>query len=91
MKSFEERLQRLEEITEMIQEGEIQLEKAVSLFEEGIKLAKGLEKEISKIEGKIEKLKNEPQTPEESPELELFPELSGGGEESENGSEPAGE
>ncbi len=86
MKSFEERLQRLEEITEKIQEGDIPLEQAVSLFEEGIKLAKGLEKEISRIEGKIEILKNEPQAPEESPELELFPELSGGGtEEGENG------
>lgn len=76
MKSFEERLARLEEITEQIQGGEIPLEKAVSLFEEGIKLAKGLEKEISKIEGKIEILKNEPRTPEEKPELELFPELT---------------
>lgn len=79
MKSFEERLKRLEEITELIQDGEIPLEKALSLFEEGIKLAKGLEKEVSKIEGKIEILKNEPKTPEETPELELFPDLSSNG------------
>lgn len=76
MKNFEQRLERLEEISNKINEGKIQLEEAMSLFEEGIKLAQGLEKDLSKVERKIEILVNEPETPEEEPNLELFPELS---------------
>ncbi len=38
MKSFEERLKRLEELSEQIKEGDLPLENAVTLFEEGIKL-----------------------------------------------------
>ena len=45
------------------------------LFEEGIKLSSALEKEIGKMERKVEILINKPDTPEEKPEFELFPEL----------------
>lgn len=72
MKKFEERLERLEEITGAIRDQEIPLEKALSLFEEGVKLAKGLEKDIEKMEGKIEVLLNQPTIPDEKPELGLF-------------------
>lgn len=76
MKSFEERLTRLEGISEEIQGGKLPLEKAVSLFEEGISLSKELEKELEKIERKIEILINKPDAKEIKPELELFPELN---------------
>ncbi|MBN2533805.1 MAG: exodeoxyribonuclease VII small subunit [Spirochaetales bacterium] len=76
MKSFEERLTRLEGISEEIQDGKLPLEKAVSLFEEGISLSRGLEKELAKIERKIEILINKPDRKETRPELELFPELN---------------
>ncbi len=79
MKGFEERLSKLEEITEQIQSGDLPLEQAVELFERGVTLARGLEKDLAKIERKIEILTNRPDTPEEPPELELFPELSGEG------------
>ena len=46
MKSFEERLERLEQISQQIRDGEIPLEKAAELFEEGVTLARGLEKEL---------------------------------------------
>ncbi len=75
MTSFEERLQRLEELSEKIKEGNLPLQEAVALFEEGIKLAKGLEKDLSKVERKIEILVNQPEKPEDKPELGLFPEL----------------
>ncbi len=75
MKSFEERLARLEDLNAKITEGNIPLEEAVALFEEGIKLAKGLEKDLAKVERKIELLVNQPESPEEEPNLELFPEL----------------
>ena len=79
MKSFEERLNRLENLSEKLREGKIPLEEAVSIFEEGMKLAKELEKELSKIERKVEILVNEPAKKggagsETEPVLELFPE-----------------
>jgi exodeoxyribonuclease VII small subunit len=79
MKSFEERLNRLESLSEKLREGKIPLEEAVSIFEEGMKLAKDLEKELAKIERKVEILVNEPAKKggsggQEEPVLELFPE-----------------
>lgn len=75
MKSFEEKLNRLEEINRSIKDREIGLEDAVTLFEEGMKLSKELEKNISSVERKIEILVNKPEDPEkDTPELELFSE-----------------
>ena len=79
MKSFEERLNRLESLSEKLREGKIPLEEAVSIFEEGMKLAKDLEKELAKIERKVEILVNEPEKKDGAgndtePVLELFPE-----------------
>jgi exodeoxyribonuclease VII small subunit len=75
MKSFEERLERLEEINETINASDLPLEEAVAQFEEGIRLARGLEKELGKIERKVEILLNQPESADDSPNLELFPEL----------------
>ena len=75
MVSFEERLTRLEQISEKIKQGELNLEESIALFEEGIKLAKSLEKELAKIERKIEILINEPEKDGAAPHMELFPEL----------------
>lgn len=77
--SFEKRLERLEQISEQIRDGEIQLEEALRIFEEGMKLAKGLEKELAKVERRVEILVNDPapdETGQETPALELFPELN---------------
>lgn len=76
MKSFEDRLKRLEEISQQIRDGEIPLEKAAELFEEGVTLARGLEKELNRIDRKVQQLINEPADVGEKPVLELFPELS---------------
>lgn len=78
MKQFEERLSELEELNEKMKGGEIPLGEAVGLFERGIKLAKSLEKDLSKIERRVEILVNEPETPEEEPNLELFSESPAG-------------
>lgn len=76
MKNFEERLTRLEEINATIKAGG-DLDKSLKLFEEGVQLAKGLEKDLLKVERKIEILMNEPVEKEkEEPVLELFPELN---------------
>jgi exodeoxyribonuclease VII small subunit len=80
MKSFEDRLTRLEELSDKLREGKIPLEEAVTIFEEGMKLAKELEKELAKIERKVEILVNEPEKKGgapggQEPVLELFPGL----------------
>lgn len=72
MKKFEERLERLEELAERIKESDLPLEEAVAVFEEGLKLAKGLEKDLDKIQGRVEILLNEPEGEEEKPEFGLF-------------------
>lgn len=81
MKSFEERLTCLEELTEKLKTGKVSLAEAVSLFEQGMKLSKGLEKELSRIEKKVEILINEPEKNNEEPVLELFPELADNNQE----------
>jgi len=76
MQTFEERLERLETLSEKIRTGDLGLDEAVQTFEEGMRLAKQLEKDLSRVERKVEILVNEPDEPEEEPVLELFPELS---------------
>ena len=74
-KSFEERLERLEELGDEIRKSDIPLDAAIKAFEEGIKLSKTLEKELEKIESRIEILMNGSEaTAEEKPELGLFDE-----------------
>jgi exodeoxyribonuclease VII small subunit len=75
MAGFEERLKRLEQLAEAIQEAELPLDEAVRTFEEGIKLSRTLERELSRIERKVEILINNPAESGEKPALELFPEL----------------
>ena len=77
MKSFEDRLSRLEQLSEKLKEGGSSLEEAVALFEEGIKLARELQKELGKVERKVEILLNEPGKMNGAvvePDLGLFPE-----------------
>ena len=74
MDSFEEKLAKLEKLTSDIKRSDISLEDALKDFEEGIKLADGMEKELDKIEGKIQILMNEPVPMEKDnpPQMELF-------------------
>lgn len=79
MKRFEERLARLEELAETIRKPDLALEEAVAVFEEGVKLSKGLEKDLQRIEGRVEILLNQPAGAAgdeaeggEKPELGLF-------------------
>ena len=73
MKSFEERLERLETLGEQIRKTDIPLDEALKAFEEGIKLARALESDLEKIENRIEILMNSSEASSgESPDLELF-------------------
>ena len=73
-KSFEDRLARLEQVAENLKDGKIPLEEAIALFEEGSKLAKTLEKELARVERKVQVLSGEDAGTGE-PALGLFPEL----------------
>ena len=73
--SFEDRLERLELLGEEIKKSDIPLDEAVKAFEEGIVLARNLQKDLEKLEGRVEILMNgaEPESSQnEKPELGLF-------------------
>lgn len=80
MNNFEENLAKLEELTNDIKKTDISLEDALKDFEEGIRLARGMEKEIDRIEGKIQQLMNNPSPQDAEPaELDLFSGLGSDG------------
>lgn len=54
MPKFEECLTRLEKIVNELEKGELPLEKALALFEEGVQLSNSCRKELDEAEGKIE-------------------------------------
>ena len=54
MPKFEECLQRLEKIVDQLEKGDIPLENALALFEEGMGLSNSCRKEIDDAEGKVE-------------------------------------
>lgn len=72
MESFEKRLEKLENLNNSIKKSDIPMEDALKLFEEGIKIAKSMEKDLDKIESKIQILMNQPVSAQEKPELDLF-------------------
>jgi exodeoxyribonuclease VII small subunit len=75
IKNFEERLERLEELGGKIRQADVPLDEALRAFEEGIGIAKTLEKDLEKVESRIELLLNNVEAPrDENPELELFDE-----------------
>jgi exodeoxyribonuclease VII small subunit len=65
---FDEALNRLEEIVRELERGDISLEEALSLYEEGIRLVKFCSKKLSEIERRIEVL-----TKDESGQLKTTP------------------
>ncbi|HZD95608.1 MAG TPA: exodeoxyribonuclease VII small subunit, partial [Candidatus Sulfotelmatobacter sp.] len=54
MPKFEECLQRLEQIVDELEKGNVPLEQALTLFEEGLKLSSSCRKELEEAEGKVE-------------------------------------
>ncbi len=76
--NFEDDLKKLEELSNEIKKSDVSLEIALKDFEEGIKLAKKMEKQLDNIEAKIQILMKEPaeENPkEENPSSKDFPEL----------------
>ena len=67
---FEKAIQRLEKIVDDLETGELDIDKSLQIFEEGIKMSRVCSKKLSEAEAKIEKL-----TRDQKGELvaELFP------------------
>ena len=57
---FEKKLSRMEEISKALSDPETDLQKAVDLYEEGMKLANEVDTELSKIERRIEIVTSRP-------------------------------
>lgn len=53
---FEKALERLEQIVEELESGNIPLEEALKRYEEGVKLSRGLNQKLAQAETKIETL-----------------------------------
>jgi exodeoxyribonuclease VII small subunit len=51
---FEDCLQRLDQIVQELEKGEVPLEKSLTLFEEGMQLSSACRKELEDAEGKVE-------------------------------------
>ena len=56
MAKFEESMQKLEKVVHQLEKGEVPLDKAIALFEEGIQLSDVCRKELEEAEGKVEVL-----------------------------------
>ena len=67
---FEKAMSRLEQIVEELERGELDIDKSLEIFEEGIKMSRVCSKKLNEAEQKIEKL-----TKNQKGELvaELFP------------------
>ncbi|OQX28482.1 MAG: exodeoxyribonuclease VII small subunit [Spirochaeta sp. LUC14_002_19_P3] len=71
MEGFEEKLERLENIAELMRDSQVPLDEAMKLFDEGLTIAQQVEKELRNCERKVEKLSNLPDVDgEEEVELE---------------------
>jgi len=55
-KSFEEALQKLEEIVSKLENGDIPLEESINIFKEGVELTKFCKEKLNEAETQLKKL-----------------------------------
>ena len=53
---FEKAMTRLEKIVEELEQGDLDIDKSLEIFEEGIKMSRACSKKLNEAEAKIEKL-----------------------------------
>ena len=56
---FEDKMKRLQEIVDFLDSSDIELDKSISLYKEGLELSKELKEQLSAYEEKIEELKKD--------------------------------
>ncbi|MDD3365189.1 MAG: exodeoxyribonuclease VII small subunit [Syntrophomonas sp.] len=54
--NFDSALEKLEDIVEQLESGQLSLEEALIVFEEGVKLSLYCQKELKKTDGKVSRL-----------------------------------
>ena len=59
MKTFEEKMNRLQEIVSLLDREDTKLDDSIRLYEEGLKLTKELEGQLKALEEKIESIGKE--------------------------------
>ncbi|MCH1626630.1 exodeoxyribonuclease VII small subunit [Fredinandcohnia quinoae] len=57
--SFEEAMEQLEQIVDQLEEGDVPLEKAISYFQEGMKLSKMCHDKLQNVEKQMEQILRE--------------------------------
>lgn len=57
---FEKAMERLEHIVDELEKGELDIDKSLQIFEEGIKMSRVCAKKLNEAEQKIEKLTRDP-------------------------------
>lgn len=57
--SFEEAMANMEKIIQRLEEGEVPLEKAIELFQEGMNLSKTCHQKLQKVETKMDQIMQE--------------------------------
>ena len=57
--TFEAKMNKLQEIVSKMEKDNIDLDSSIVLYEEGLKLSKELQKELTKFENKIKELSDE--------------------------------
>jgi len=57
--SFEEAMSQLEEIVEQLEKGDVPLEKAISYYQEGMKLSKLCHDKLTNVQEKMTQILNE--------------------------------
>jgi exodeoxyribonuclease VII small subunit len=71
---FEKDMARLEAITKALQDSNTSLDESITLFEEGVTLAKNIEKNLTEIERKVHILLSDPHDTEAEAILAPFTE-----------------
>ncbi|SFE31189.1 exodeoxyribonuclease VII small subunit [Alteribacillus iranensis] len=71
--SFEEAMEKLEQIVEKLEEGEVPLEKAITMYQEGMSLSQVCHDKLQKVEKQMDQIMDEdgemkPLFPEEEEE-----------------------
>lgn len=56
---FEDKMQRFQEIVNLLDSSDIELDKSISLYKEGLELSKELKEQLNTYEEKIEELKKD--------------------------------
>ncbi|KHF39536.1 exodeoxyribonuclease VII small subunit [Halalkalibacter okhensis] len=57
--SFEEAMKELEQVVEQLEQGDVPLEKAISMFQEGMALSKQCHEKLEKVEKQMDQILHE--------------------------------